>query len=67
MKIKLSNEEAAELVDAVLDSGYLQFEIDGYGWQGYSVTAYMEEEDIEKIKPDLEKILEKVLNKSEMD
>ena len=63
MKVRLSSKEAAELVDTILDSGYLQFEIDGYGWGNYSVSAYMEERDIEKIKPDLEKILEKILSK----
>ena len=63
MKIKLKDTETEEIVDAILDSGYVQFEIEGYGWGDYSITSYMEKEDIKKIKPSLEKIISEILSR----
>jgi len=60
---KLSNTEIEEIIDAILDSGYVQFEIEGYGWGDYSIAPYMEKEDIKKIKPSLEKTISEILSR----
>jgi len=63
VEVKLTDGDVEEIVEVILGSGLVQHEIERYGYNDYSIGCYMDEEDRDKIKPDLEKIISEIVRR----
>jgi len=62
-KIKLTDSEVEEIVETILDSGLVQHEIDINGYDSISIGCYMDKEDRDRIKPELEKVISRIVRR----